>query len=400
MVVTLFSHKFSDGRTFVTVIRAPGVPASLHVVSDKIGDSGPLLIPYPNWETYENPRACNGITSVYRVTIDKCNRLWILDTGKIGADFICPAQLVVYNLLTDQLITKVKIPDHIARNETGNGLLITPAVETYGPNCEVAAVYIADVVGRGLIVWTNGRFIRLASKSFNPELRNSNYTIAGEKFFLDDGLFGLALTPEQYFHGNRLLFFRPLASRSIYSVPIDDLKSNNRPEGVRFFGSPDVLSSQATSMTFSDDGILFYGLTEDLAIGCWNLNRPLRPENLGIPLIDKQRLQFASGLKIFKNRNGLHLGDDQLLVFTNRLQKIMTGSKNINEINFRILRASVQDVVRGSVCENINLVISRNSDDVSGQDRNTGFKSISSIVPSLSSDAQVKFSVSQQHTFV
>lgn len=58
----------TDGRTFVTIIRATGVPASVHTVSDHHGPSGPLLRPYPDWSWY-NSGNCDGITSVYRVAV-------------------------------------------------------------------------------------------------------------------------------------------------------------------------------------------------------------------------------------------------------------------------------------------------------------------------------------------
>lgn len=58
----------SDGRVFVTAIRNNGVPASLSVVSDQQGPSGPLLKPYPSWSWYKKGD-CDGITSVYRVAV-------------------------------------------------------------------------------------------------------------------------------------------------------------------------------------------------------------------------------------------------------------------------------------------------------------------------------------------
>lgn len=57
-------------KTFVTIIRDSGVPSSLNVISNKIGDGGPLLEPYPNWSWAKNQN-CSGITSVYRVAVIK-----------------------------------------------------------------------------------------------------------------------------------------------------------------------------------------------------------------------------------------------------------------------------------------------------------------------------------------
>lgn len=60
---------FADGRWFVTAVRDTGVPASLMTVSDKVGPGGPLLKPYPNWLWYDKNVKCNGIISVYRVSV-------------------------------------------------------------------------------------------------------------------------------------------------------------------------------------------------------------------------------------------------------------------------------------------------------------------------------------------
>lgn len=57
-------------KTFVTILRNNGVPSSLNVISNKIGNGGPLLEPYPNWSWAENQN-CSGITSVYRVAVIK-----------------------------------------------------------------------------------------------------------------------------------------------------------------------------------------------------------------------------------------------------------------------------------------------------------------------------------------
>lgn len=59
---------FTDEKTFITVIRRPGVPASLTTVSNQIGYGGPLLEPYPNWNWAELGD-CDGITSVFRVAV-------------------------------------------------------------------------------------------------------------------------------------------------------------------------------------------------------------------------------------------------------------------------------------------------------------------------------------------
>lgn len=61
-------------------------------------------------------------------------------------------------------------------------------------------VYIADVTGFGIIVYDYkaNRSWRAESQSNNlrPIIPYGNFTIAGEKFELADGVFGLAVSPK------------------------------------------------------------------------------------------------------------------------------------------------------------------------------------------------------------
>ena len=136
------------------------------------------------------------------------------------------------------------------------------------------------MLGEALIIWNdkNG-FNRLDSPLFRIEKKNSHYEIAGEGFDMEDGLFGLALSPNMQPNG-RLLVFRPLASKSIYAAYTADLK--NSLNGEKMWTGPDFLPSQATTMAFSADGTLFYALTGQTAIGCWHLSKPWSLENFVI----------------------------------------------------------------------------------------------------------------------
>ena len=88
--------------------------------------------------------------------IDKCNRMWVLDNGKVGNDYACPAKLLVFNLYTDKLLFKIDIADNIAYGRNGEGLLVTPIVETYGDICQNTTVtykFIQDLIFECLFLW-------------------------------------------------------------------------------------------------------------------------------------------------------------------------------------------------------------------------------------------------------
>ncbi|XP_014482269.1 PREDICTED: major royal jelly protein 1-like [Dinoponera quadriceps] len=330
-----------DGRIFVTIIRADGVPSSLNVIGNRRGPGGPLLQPYPSWE-WTKRGDCNGITSVYRVAIDPCNRLWVLDNGKIGSEVICSAQLLVFDLATDKLIKRVKIPIELSQNsETDVGRLVTPIVETHGPHCTNTTVYMADISGYGLVIYDRGQLWRLESKLFRADPAVTNYTILGESFTLQDGILGMAKHPDI-----PVLYFRSMSSHDMSSAGTTDLKNSRHNSKVRYHTIPDVIPSQAAAMAVSSDGILFLGLPTELSLACWNTCKPLNKDTLGIVAHDPKRLQFVSGVKIIpKYITGTN---EEVWIVTDRFQKIMAGTMDFSDVNFRIMKADVAQLTAGT----------------------------------------------------
>lgn len=139
-------------------------------------------------------------------------------------------------------------------------------------------MYIADVQGHGLVIYNGFRTFRLEADVYDPEEKNSNFLIAGEGFYLDDGVLGMALSPIQYPGESRYLSFRPLASRSLYAADTRVLQRSVDGTRIKYYRGNDVLPSQASAQAFSSEGTLFYGLTSEIAIGCWNINKPLQSE--------------------------------------------------------------------------------------------------------------------------
>ncbi|XP_012344034.1 major royal jelly protein 2 [Apis florea] len=259
-------------KTFVTIIRDSGVPSSLNVISNKIGDGGPLLEPYPNWSWAKNQN-CSGITSVYRVAIDVWDRLWVLDNGISGQTSVCSSQIVVFDLKTSQLLKQVKIPHNIAINSTtGSRNLVTPIVQSFDYNNTL--VYIADVEGYALIIYNNAdnSFQRLTSSTFVYDPRYTNYTINGESFTLQDGILGMALS-----HKTQNLYYSAMSSHNLNYVNTKQFTQGRfQASNVQYRGASDILWTQATAKAISRTGALFFGLVSDTALGCWNENQPLK----------------------------------------------------------------------------------------------------------------------------
>lgn len=72
--------------------------------------------------------------------MDECNKLYVLDTGYIGDNYTCPAQILIFDLGTDRLIDRIKVPNKYSQNKHGVGKLVTPVLEVNGPNCALENV--------------------------------------------------------------------------------------------------------------------------------------------------------------------------------------------------------------------------------------------------------------------
>lgn len=162
--------------------------------------------------------------------VDSCDRLWVLDTGKVGDDQVCPPQLLSFSLRTNKILSQYKFPnDHVK----SDSLFVTPVVDVrdgrVGDKCRNTFVYVADVTEFALIVYDlqNSRSWRISNKLFFPYPPYGTYHIAGHTFDLMDGILGLALSPPKA-NGDKILYFHSLASRVESWVPTSVIRWGNR----------------------------------------------------------------------------------------------------------------------------------------------------------------------------
>ncbi|XP_068631544.1 dopaminechrome tautomerase-like isoform X1 [Battus philenor] len=335
-------------RIFISIPRFDGGrPVTFGVVADD-----GRVQPYPDYSWHDNQGLnCDGMTSVFRVAIDECNRLWVLDAGKIGDKQVCPPQILAFDLRNDQLIYrhKVKESSYVAAS-----LFITPVVDVKknGNDCSDTFIYAADVSGPGFLVLdvANDKSWRVTHRLAFPFPSKGTFTIEGESFDLMDGVLGMALSP--YREGeDRYLYFHSLASTTENVVRTSVLRNssflndpNAPPQSMKVF--PDERPNQSAAEAMDRDGIMYFGLMDPPSIWCWNSATEFSPRNFHEIDINRETLQFASGVKVVNNLKG----EQELWILTCRFQKVMTGSIDRSEINFRVLAEKIPKLLKNSPC--------------------------------------------------
>ncbi|XP_003706731.3 major royal jelly protein 9 [Megachile rotundata] len=335
------------GRVFVTSPQwLEGVPISLSLVTPSMGYGGPLLVPYPDWSWF-TPYSCDSIISVYRLAIDECDRLWVVDTGRISSNAVCPTKILIFNLATDRLIHKYVVPDDQTLH--GKAAFVTPIVDV-GKTCLDTYLYVADVDQNGLLIYDlyhdySWRVNNTPGNAFGPDDDAMNITIAGEWFDLTDGTLGMSLSPIGFFE-ERYLYFNSLASYREKFTDTYSLKQSKHAEP-KVYESNYKRASQAGVQATSRRGVIFFQLVQLTAIACWNIEKPFTPENVVIIAQDEETLQYVSGIKVIANS----YGEEELWFNTNRLQKTINKTLKPSETNFRLIRGKVDDIIRGTNCE-------------------------------------------------
>lgn len=109
---------------------------------------------------------------------------------------------------------------------------------------------------------------------------------------------------------------------------------------------PEERPNQSAAVAMDRNGVMFFGLMEPPSIWCWNSATEYSLRNFHRLAIDKETLQFASGVKIVNNLKG----EQELWVLTSSFQRVMTGSLNSNRINYRIHAERVSVLLENSGC--------------------------------------------------
>ncbi|KAG7207330.1 hypothetical protein KM043_008997 [Ampulex compressa] len=339
-------------KLFVSVPRwRTGIPSTLNYISlDTNRGGSPKLTPYPNWAQNKAGDCDMGLTTVYRMHADMCDRLWVLDTGTIGIGDTtmqaCPYTLNIFDLTTDKIIRQYKLrPEDINQNT----FIANIAVDLGKGGCDDAFAYMSDELGYGLIVysWQQNKSWRISHSFFMPDPLAGDYNIAGMNFqWGEEGIFGMSLSPIAL-DGYRILFFHPLSSNREFAVSTKILRNENLSQNS--YHEFQVLPESGTlfhrtASVMDENGVQFYNLVDQNAVGCWNSLMPYAGVNQAIVARHDEAMIFPADVKV--NR-GL------LWIISDRMPTFLLSNLNYTDVNFRVFTMSVQDAIAGTVCENM-----------------------------------------------
>ncbi|XP_022161165.1 protein yellow-like isoform X1 [Myzus persicae] len=345
-------------KLFITVPRwKSGVASTLNYVSLGSGPNhnrSPRLVPYPNYKMNRLPATGQPTTdhliNTYRISVDKCDRLWAIDMGISNGTKLGQPQLFIFDLNTDQVVRQFVITQNLLRLD-GNTWFPGVLADTDSSSCNRAFAYIPDI-GGGLLVYDyyQNTVRRIEHHYFYFDPLATVFHIGGVRVEWPDGLFGLGLS-ERHRNGYRTLYFQSMSSTRMFSVDTSVLQSNtsgtNTFEEYRHLGHR-VAGMQAGPMTADEvTGTVFYSLVNQDAIGCWNPKQHdhLSPETSAVLAQDSETLEFPGDIKVDLDSN--------LWVLSDRMPRFRFQVLNFDpeDVNYRVLRATVSDAIRGTVCE-------------------------------------------------
>ncbi|XP_063230614.1 protein yellow-like [Bacillus rossius redtenbacheri] len=333
------------GRVFLSLPRLrTGVAATVATISrsDLRGQLGsaPTLQAYPSWTWHRAEANCSGLISVYRVRADRCDRLWVLDSGVMTSleDYrpVCPPKLLAFDMRTDRLLRSYEFPRSTLRpHSLLTNLVIDPQS---GGSCDNAFIYISDTASPGILVYDMQRdqTWRVSHTTMWPSPDHATYTVGGESFTLPDGIIGMGLSPAPLAHPTQqVLYFQPLASDRIFSVPVSALRTRPDPSAVENSLPVSLVgykSSQSAALAVDpSDGSVVLSPLADYAVTSWD---PVTNANHVLAL-DPAQLQFCSDVR-FAERDSGHVW-----LISSRLQKLFRRTYRAGEVNFRVMRIRV-----------------------------------------------------------
>lgn len=344
-------------KMFVTVPKwKNGVVSSLNYV-DMDGAQDQPLKPYPSFQDNYMPDTAkelpsnSSIVSVFRVFVDACDRLWVMDSGLadiLGSpNQITGPSLVIFDLNTDKLLHRYSFKVGDLKEDSFFANVI---VDVDKDTCDNAFAYVPDLGGYGVVVYSlkQDDSWRVSHHYFHFEPLAGSYNVSGIQFHWTDGVFGLALS-EPRENGFRTMFFHAFSSTKEFCVSTELLRNYTHIDKNEAFHDFKLLgdrgeNTQASASYYDPKAqVLFYTQVNRDGVGCWNSKKPYTPENNPLIINDPIQLEFPNDLKVDD--------EDNLWVLSDKLPRFIFKGLDPTVINHRIFSIKVSDAIAGTACE-------------------------------------------------
>ncbi|XP_053602390.1 protein yellow-like [Plodia interpunctella] len=344
-------------KVFVTVPKwKDGVASSLNYV-DIDGPQDQPLKPYPSFKDNliandaKTLPTNSSIVSVFRVYVDPCDRLWVMDTGLAdifgASNQIVGPSIVIFDLNTDQLIHRYYLKLADMKEDTFFANIV---VDVDKNTCDNAFAYIPDLGGYGVVVYSlkQDDSWRVTHHYFFFDPLSGSYNVGGVKFHWTDGVFGLALS-EPRDNGFRTVFFHALSSTKEFCVSSELLRNytkldkNQAFQDFKLLGDKGPNSQSSASFYDTKTNVLFYTQVNRDGVGCWNSNKPFTPENNALIISDPKLFEFTNDLKVDS--------DNILWILSDKMPRFLNAKLDVDDINYRIFSINTTDAIADSVCQ-------------------------------------------------
>ncbi|XP_075970705.1 L-dopachrome tautomerase yellow-f2-like [Anticarsia gemmatalis] len=344
-------------KMFVSVPRwKAGVASTLNYI-DLDGPQDQPLKPYPSFkDNFVSDSATelpsnSSLISVFRVYVDACDRLWMVDTGLAdilgNGNQVTGPSIVIFDLKTDQLIHRYSCKTGDLKEDSFFANII---VDVTKDTCDDAYAYIPDLGGYGVVVYSlkQDDSWRISHHYFHFEPLAGTYNVSGIEFQWTDGVFALSLS-EPREDGYRTMFFHAFSSTKEFCVSTELLRNYNSIDkneafhDFKLLGDRGQNTQSAASSYDPKTQVLFYTQVNRDGVACWNTNKPYTIDNNALLFSDPVLYEFPNDLKV----------DDEgvLWVLVDKLPRFIYRTLDPNIINYSIYSINTTEAIQGTACQ-------------------------------------------------
>jgi hypothetical protein len=348
----------STNRLFISIARKDyGIPSTLNYIDLRAArdQKSPMLRSYPNYEINElhndlRPDT-NRIISVYRTRIDECNRLWFVDTGvletKDHITFIQDPSIWVIDLRTDKTLRRFELA--IPLQEMAAGLQ-SITVDVDRTRCDEAFAYIPNSKSNKIIVYSykDDEAWAFTDDTFKSNDQLATLKINDDEYYVNEGLYSIALGPRNLRNRTRIVYYHPLASFYEFFVSNRVLKSkelSKRDDHVLDFTYLGTRGDNTQSGIHDYDyrtRVLFTAQVQKSSISCWNVDKLLTPHNVATVAQNSDTLIYPADLKIDRTN---------IWFLSNQLPILEKTGMDIKKYHFFVFKRSIRTMIDGTICQ-------------------------------------------------